>query len=288
MLKISKILLPADFPLSTEAVLHQASILAHHFGSELVLLHVVTNRSQAAGVPVGSHELEHWDLLAAIIAEAQKHEGSALSSDLKGLTVRAKLAKGDVDAAIIQTAQAEHADLIMMPSHSFTFSRFLLGSVTAKVFSGTECPLWTGAHVESTPAQDFAIRNVLCAVEFGPRRDIAVSWAAKIAEEFGAHLTLAKVTAGVEMWGPGGDYVNQRWKDDLVGDAKRQMDQLLQETGVKASVIIDSGDVPQVLAKAVNETKADLLVNGCYPYGGNLRTHGFGIIHAVPIPVLSV
>jgi hypothetical protein len=29
-------------------------------------------------------------------------------------------------------------------------------------------------------------------------------------------------------------------------------------------------------------------VMGCYPYGGNLRINGYGIICAVPIPVLSV
>jgi hypothetical protein len=31
-----------------------------------------------------------------------------------------------------------------------------------------------------------------------------------------------------------------------------------------------------------------LLVTGCRPYGGHLRTHGYAIICAVPIPVLSV
>jgi hypothetical protein len=46
--------------------------------------------------------------------------------------------------------------------------------------------------------------------------------------------------------------------------------------------------VPKVLTQAAKQTKADLLVNGCYPYGGHLRTHGYGIICAVQIPVLSV
>ena len=110
----------------------------------------------------------------------------------------------------MQTAQEEKADLIMMPSYGFTFYQFLLGSVTAKVLHGTECPVWTGAHVEESPVQEFAIRNVLCAVDFGPRGHKTVSWAAQMAAEFGARLTLAHVTAGVEFWGPGGSYVNPR------------------------------------------------------------------------------
>jgi nucleotide-binding universal stress UspA family protein len=153
---------------------------------------------------------------------------------------------------------------------------------------GIECPVWTGAHVEGSPGREFAIRNVLCAVEFGPRANLAVSWAAPFAAEFGAHLTLANVTAGVELWGAGGNYVDQRWKEELVSNASQQMAKLLQETGVKANVFIGSGDVPKVLSQAAEQTKADLLVNGCYPYSGHLRTHGYAVICAVPIPVLSV
>jgi nucleotide-binding universal stress UspA family protein len=92
----------------------------------------------------------------------------------------------------------------------------------------------------------------------------------------------------VELWGPGGSYVDQKWKEELVGNASEQMAKLQQDTGVKADVIIGSGDVPTVLSQIAMQTKADLLVNGCYPYGGHLRTHGYGIICALPIPVLSV
>jgi hypothetical protein len=51
---------------------------------------------------------------------------------------------------------------------------------------------------------------------------------------------------------------------------------------------VGSGDVPKILSQAAKQTKADLLVSECYPYGGNLRIHGYAIICAVPIPVLSV
>ena len=194
MMNIKKILLPVDFPLASLDVIHQAATLAHHFNSEIVILHVVTAQSHAAGVPDDSRGLAEWDLLAAIIRQAQNQQDPSLGPELDGLTIQRKLVKGDVALAIVQTAQDEKADLIMMPSHSFTFYQFLLGSVTAKVLHGTECPVWTGAHVEGSPGQEFAIRNVLCAVEFGPRADITVSWAAQMAAEFGARLTLANVT----------------------------------------------------------------------------------------------
>ena len=199
-----------------------------------------------------------------------------------------ELAEGEVAEVIVQRAEEENVDLIMMPSYSRTFYEFLMGSVTAKVLHGTERPVWTGAHVQRSQEQKFALHNVLGAVEFGPRADVTVSWAARMAAEFGARLTLANVTASVEFWGPGGGYVNEKLKDELVGDATAQMSKLQQDTGVQADVFIGSGDVPKVLSQAVRQTSADLLVTGCYPYGGHLRTHGYGIICAVPIPVLNV
>jgi nucleotide-binding universal stress UspA family protein len=287
MLNIKKILLPVDFPDASLRVVHQAATLAHHFHSEIVMLHVVTAESRAAGVPDGPG-LAGWDLLAAILGEAEKGLDPSLRPELEGLAIRSELVKGDPVQAILQTARAEKADLIIMPSYGYAFNRFLLGSVTAKVLYGTECPVWTGAHIEESEMREFSIHKILCAVDLSPRSHKVVSWAAQMAAEFHADLTLAHVTASVELWGPGGNYANPRWRNELVGDAAQQLAQLQKHTGVKAEVFIGSGDVAKVLSQAAKQTKADLLVTECYPYGGNLRIHGYAIICAVPIPVLSV
>jgi nucleotide-binding universal stress UspA family protein len=287
MLNIKKILLPVDFPNASLRVIHQAATLAHHFHSELVLLHVVTARSHAAGVPDGP-EFVNWDLLAAMLGEAEKSSDQSLRTELQGIPIRCVLVKGDPVKAILETTRIEQASLIMMPSHGFAFNRFLLGSVTAKVLYGTECPVWTSAHVEESQPQPFAIRNVLCAVDLTERSGEVLSWAAKMAAEFGARLTLASVTASAEIWGPGGNYANPRLKQELIDDAAQQLARLQKDPGTKAEVFIGSGDVPKVLNQAAAQTKADLLVTECYPYGGNLRIHGYAIICAVPIPVLSV
>ena len=288
MLNIKRILLPVDLPIASLDVIHQAAILAHHFKSEIIMLHVVTAQSHDAGVPKDSRAWASWDLLAEIMQEARSQGDLTIGPALEGLRIRHTLAEGTVAVVIVDTAEEEEVDLIMMPSYSQAFYEFLMGSVTAKVLHGTERPVWTGAHVQGSSGQKFAIHNVLGAVEFGPRADVTVSWAAQMAAEFGARLTLANVTASVEFWGPGGGYVNERLKEELVSDASEQMSKLQRDTGVKADVFIGSGDVPKVLSQAAKQTSADLLVTGCYPYGSHLATHGYGIICAVQIPVLSV
>ena len=293
MRNIRKILLPVDFPNISLRVVHQAATLARHFRSEIVLLHVMSAQSHAAGVPEGGPELAAWDLIAELDRAAERNQdnknpGPSLRAELAGLAIRCLVVRGDPAQTIVQTAQAEEADLIMMPSHGYTFNRFLLGSVTAKVLHGTECPVWTDAHTEESPAPEFAIRSVLCAVDLGSRSNQVASWAAQLAAEFGARLTLAHVTGSVELWGPGGSYIDQKWKQAIVGDASQRIAKLQKDLGLKADVIIGSGDVPKVLSQAAQEATADVLVNGCYPYSGNLRTHGYAIICAVPIPVLNV
>jgi nucleotide-binding universal stress UspA family protein len=284
MLNIKTVLLPVDFPNASLRVLHQAATLAHHFHSEIVLLHVVPAQSHAAGAP----DLAGRDMLAEVVREAEKTQDHSLGPELAGLPIRCVLAKGDPARAIVETARVEEADLIMMPSHGYTFNQFLIGSVTAKVLHGTECPVWTGAHVEGPPVPEFAIRSVLCAIDLSPRSNQVVAWAAHMATEFGARLTLTHVTGSVELWGPGGSYVDRKWKEAVIGDASQRIARLQQDMGLKADVFIASGDVPKVLSQAVQQTKADLLVTGCYPYGGNLRINGYAIICAVPVPVLSV
>jgi len=82
MLNIKKILLPVDFPNASLARNSPGRDLAHHFNSEIVLLHVVTARSHAAGVPDGP-EFAKWDLLAAMLGEAEKNSDQSLRTELQ-------------------------------------------------------------------------------------------------------------------------------------------------------------------------------------------------------------
>jgi apolipoprotein N-acyltransferase len=103
---------------------HQAATLAQQFHSEIVLLHVVTALSDAASVPGDTREQADWDLVATIIRQAQKQQDPSLGPELAGLTIQRRLGTVDTSVATMQTAQDQKADLIMMPSHSYTFYQF--------------------------------------------------------------------------------------------------------------------------------------------------------------------
>jgi nucleotide-binding universal stress UspA family protein len=291
MLSIQKILVPVVFTETYRHVVHQAAWLARRFHAELILLHVVTPFSYPAGVLESGHEITARDLHAHIVQRAQKDLDQALPLELEGMAVTRVLLRGDPAREIVTTARDRNADLIVMSTRgSGTFYRFLLGSVTAKVLHDSPCPVWTGAHLEEPPAREFSIRHVLCSVDLSGHSHHTVSLAAEMAAAVKATLTLVHITDSVEVYGPGGPHVDAAFKEMIVGSAAKEIATLQQDVGTKADVIIESGNVPQLLNRAAEHLKADVLIIGHKPLRGHLgdNGNGYGIIRESHIPVLSV
>lgn len=286
---VHKILLPVDFQDTSKTVAHQAAVLARHFQSEIVMLHVVTPLSYAAGMIEGGYVPANLgDLYNELLRSARKNLDILLGPELEGLAVKRVLIEGDPATTIVQTARDEKAGLIAMPTHGYgTFRRFLLGSVTAKVLHDSECPVWTGAHLEEEPKREFALRNILCGIDLGAHSRKTLEWAAQLASQFGARLTLAHITPQAEVYGPDGFDFGPDWKQKLASSATQPIAKLQLEAGTKAEVIIESGDAAKVLDQVGRQIKADVLVIG-RPSHGRLRATGYGIIRESHVPVLSV
>jgi nucleotide-binding universal stress UspA family protein len=290
MPSIRKILVPVVFAEPHRHLLQQAAWLARRFHAEIILLHVVTPFSYPAGWLESGDEITARDLHARVVERAQKDLDRVQGPELDGITVTRQLRRGDPAREIVQAARDRSADLIVMPTRGEAFYRFLLGSVTAKVLHESDCPVWTGAHLEEAPAREFSIRRVLCSVNLSPHSRHTLSRAAEMASALDATLTLVHITASVESFGPGGTHVNAEWKKTLVGIAAEEIARLQKDVGTKAEVIVDSGNVPQLLNQVAEQTKADVLVVGHIPgrshWGDN--GNGYGIIRESRIPVLSV
>jgi nucleotide-binding universal stress UspA family protein len=290
MLSIQKILLPVVFPDTSRHVVHQAAWLARRFHAEIILLHVVTPLSYPAGVLESGHEITARDLHAHIVQRAQKDLDEALRPELDGIAVTRVLLRGDPAREIVETARDRNVDMIVMSTRGEgAFYRFLLGSVTAKVLHESHCQVWTAAHLEEAAAREFSIRNILCSVDLSPHSQHTASLAAEMAAAVDAMLTLVHITAGVEIWGPGGSHIDPVWKEEIVSSAAEEIAKLQRDVGTKADVIIDSGNVPELLNRAAERTGADVLVIGHIPGRSHLGDNGsgYGIIRESHIPVLS-
>jgi nucleotide-binding universal stress UspA family protein len=295
VLSIRKILLPVVFtdpPTGTSRhLMQQVAWLARRFDAEIIMLHVVSPLSYPYGVLEPGHDVTARDLHAQVVEWAQKNLDQTLLAGLDGIAVTRVLLRGDPASEIVETARNRNVDLIVMPTHGRgALYRLLLGSVTAKVLHETQCPVWSGAHLEEGPTAGFSIRRVLCSVELNGHSRHTVSLASGIAEAVDATLTLVHITSSVEFYGPGGSQVNPALKETVVGFATKEIGMLQKEMGTNFDVIIDSGDVSELLNRAAEQTKADVLVIGHIPGRSHLgdNGNGYGIIRQSRIPVLSV
>ena len=285
MFKIKKILLPLDLeesPLPV-GIIRQAAGIARHFQAEILVLHVVRPLTYMVGSEAAQQRLNE------AVAEEETEWKKRVAPDLEGVAVRRKILHGDPARQILSTAHDEQFDLIVMPTHSYgAYDRFLLGSVTTKVIHRSECPVWAGAHMEETPCRPFAIRKVLCAIDLSEHSRKTILTAHDVADAFGAQLTLAHATPGVEIYGPGGHHVLADMKRELINATSDHMAKLQQELGTTAATFVGSGDVAKVMCEAVKETDADLLVVGTRYRGDHLGGSAYGIIRESRVPVLAI
>jgi nucleotide-binding universal stress UspA family protein len=276
MINLRKILLPVDFSDRSTGVVAYAKAFGSPFQSQLVLLYV---------------ENPHRALRAGHMQQIRTQLESFGGNELQGLSVTRELTEGDPSAKIVQFAQAEQVDLIMMPTRGYgPYRRFLLGSVTAKVLHDCDLPVWTSAHVDESPrVESTSYRKIACAVDLGPHTEPVVSWATGLASTFGAQLLIIHVTKPIVP------FIEEASAPDpevaLVDSATDEIEKLLHKLNAKAEIAVESGAVTEVTYNRAAQFAADLLVigrHGAKGIGGRLHPHAYDIIRESPCPVVSI
>jgi len=287
MLNFKKLLLPLDLEEPSLAAIQQAGVLARHFSSEVVILHTIRRFSD-----LGLSKQE----FAEMLKREEDAVDAMLTPELAGVHTRRVVLKGDPAKAIVETARQEDTGAIVVGPHAYTgLAGRLMGSVTEGILSAAECPIWAcgqravqlGAEAE-TVVPELPRHLVICGVDLTERDRDTLPWAAEMAAAFGARLTLAHVTPGVEIYGPGGFHDIPELKESLFGAAERRMQKLIEETGVTARTHIASGDVAHGLNDIARQSGAELLVIGRHPARGMLGGHSYSIVSRSIVPVLAV
>ncbi|MCS7020836.1 MAG: universal stress protein [Gemmataceae bacterium] len=137
MLQIRKILHPTDFSEPSQAAFDLACALARDYGARLLIVHVYppppVYAPDGIAIPFPAEEpLALQNRLAAI-----KPTDSRISYEHR-------LVEGDPAEKILELANSEHVDLIVMGTHGTTgLARLLVGSVAESVLRKAPCPVLT-------------------------------------------------------------------------------------------------------------------------------------------------
>ncbi len=293
MVSIDRILVPvldAGSFAASHGLLNQIAWLAHQFHSEVILLHVVSGFDHPVGMLERGNEITARDLQSEVVQTAEDDLAHISPAELDGIAVTRILLRGEPAREILQTAVDREVQLIALPTpNDPAFFSFLTGSVTKKLLRESTCPIWAGTHSEEA-SRGFCVRRILCSIDLTPHSRNTAAWAAGVAAATGAALTLVHITSGVEVWGPGGTHIDPEWKNTLVGIARQEIEKLQCELGTRAEVVIDSGNVPELLKRAAESTHADVLVVGRILGRSHIGDNGDGyaIIRESRVPVLSI
>lgn len=136
-MKAKKILLPVDFSTAGEAALQMATMLARDSGATLIVLHV-----EEPPMAYGGGEMYYG------LVEPDRNELSRMLHEVKpsdpSIPVVYRLVTGDPATSVVQAAEEEDADFIVVGSHGRTgLGRLLMGSVAEAIVRRAQCPVVT-------------------------------------------------------------------------------------------------------------------------------------------------
>jgi nucleotide-binding universal stress UspA family protein len=137
------ILVPLDGSQLAEMALAPACRLAEKFGSQLILLRVVTPDSPPPPLPLPSMSSEPAALPAGrpLMEEAEAYL-TGLKLPVLGVPIRTQVLSGTPPELIVATAQEFGVDLIVMSTHGRSgLMRLLYGSVAEAVLRGAIVPV---------------------------------------------------------------------------------------------------------------------------------------------------
>lgn len=204
----NKILVPLDGSPLSERALAPALALAQQPGTEILLARIPT--ADASYEPPTGRQLE------VARREIQRYLEAISAGQSPDMTISTLMPEGDVASAIVDTAAAEHVDLIVMSTHGYSgVTRWLLGSVTEKVLRTAPCPVL--AIRTPRPIQQIAI--TLDGSELSER---ALAPGLELAQRLSAEVTLLRSVPRATIDGSLDETergLSRRLQQDLIDEA---------------------------------------------------------------------
>lgn len=185
-----KILVPLDGSQLAERALKPALTMAQATEGEVYLLQVTQPQEMLVPHHGGGYAF-FWPDQALERAgdEAKAYLDTVLDTFTDpAVQLHPLLEQGDPAGMIVDIARNEAVDLIVMSSHGYTgVSRWVLGSTAEKVLRGANCPVLI--------IRDFMpVRSVLVTLDGSPLAEKILDPAFAIAQQFGASVTLLRIS----------------------------------------------------------------------------------------------
>ena len=281
---IHSVLIATDFSRYSKVAENIGLALAHEYQAKAHMVFVLPRDEFLMAGPdayVAAQEAAARDL-QELKAELQRRH-----SYTEGKEYHLVMLEGDVAQSILECARDREVDLIIVGTHGRGgLGKMLMGSVAEHVFRQSPVPVITvGPHLRQ-PRKGLA-RNMLVAADFTPAAERAAQYAAALAREHNAKLTLLHVVEPAELKGIAD-------RAEVLHGIKNKLRAMLGRhgEGLTPCYRVEVGSLIPTILRTEIEIAADLLVLGVRPWSG-LRDrlmwpNAYAIVRAAECPVLTV
>ncbi|TAJ10523.1 MAG: universal stress protein [Nitrospirae bacterium] len=291
---ITNILLATDFSDCAALAQDYALLLASTWKADLAILHVLEFQpGMDPELPVNHVYLEQ-------LRKDAEQQLTDLRAQLarRGLAGESRHVTGIPSLRIAQEATEAGADLVVLGTHGRTgLAHVLLGSTAERVIASAPCPVLT-VRRQREPARPQAalpsIRRLLVPVDFSDHSLEALEYAARVAKQFGAALTLLHV---IEPVAYGLDFtlsIGGDARETRAGLEARLADLAapLLAQGLAVKPLVRGGTPADSILDWTRHQACDLIVMGTHGRRGLAHLAGGSVAEAVlrraPCPVLTV
>jgi nucleotide-binding universal stress UspA family protein len=289
---LRSILSPVDFSEPSRLALRWAAAFAARFGSRLTVVSVVDPLlAEAARVRLGR------DLAKQETEPALREFAAGALPKTTGAPVQMvfRIATGDSASSILEVAEAENADLIVMGTQGLGgIRKWLLGSTTERVLRRTKVPvLAMPLPGESRAAPDAgAISQILAATDFSEASVAAAKLAADLARALSAKLTLTHVVEPLAA-PPQLIPLVEESDEARVGAARTELHALAEKIcGGQCDEVVAVGRPADMVSSIAEDRRAHLIVMGLASEQGAFSQRpgsiAYRVLSSTAVPVLVV
>ncbi len=142
MKEIKKILCAVDLSNHSKAIAEYTITLAKATGAEVVVVYTAPSLSQYVGFHVPPNTIDSF--VGEIVTGAEKSMDTFVAENFPGITAKGQVLIGYAAEEIVNRAEDEDVDLIIMGTHGRKgLDRILFGSVAEKVVKHAKQPVLT-------------------------------------------------------------------------------------------------------------------------------------------------
>jgi nucleotide-binding universal stress UspA family protein len=279
---LDRILIATDFSPASDRALEYALSLARHYGSHLIVAHIIT--------------LDGYPLIAPDLAAAREQKYRQEAKDAMAKLVRSGrligvshdilIEEGTLWPAIQRLIEQYGVNLVVAGTKGMgRMQKVLLGSNAEQMFRQSGIPVLTvGPAVTSEPLYEAEFNHILFPTDFGPGAEKEAAFALYLAQEHKSKLTVLHVLTGTKQ--------TVGLQMDLI---QRQMKELVPDTHGEHCLVdyrVVPGKPVEEILRVRQDTQAGLIVMGAKKrtsLAGHVpHTTAFEVVSSAPCPVLTV